>query len=36
MKMNEALALAFLNRLYQPKSYIKSAIFEEKVKTARN
>ena len=34
--MNEALAQAFLNPLYQPKSYLKSAVFEEKVKFARN
>lgn len=33
-KVNEALALALLNPLYHPREYIRSPIFEEKVKIA--
>jgi hypothetical protein len=33
-RANEALALAFLNPMYKPKEYIKSPIFEEKIKVA--
>ena len=33
-RTNEALAQAFLNPLYKPKDYLKSPIFDEKVKTA--
>ena len=32
--MNEGLAVALLNPLYHPREYLRSPIFEEKVKLA--
>lgn len=33
-KVNEGVALTFLNPLYRSKTYIKSGLFEEKVRAA--